>query len=263
MYRKVFFAGATGAIGSRLVPLLRDAGYEVFGTTRSRSKAAGLQAAGATPIVVDVFDAPALSRAIAAVRPEIVIHQLTDLPANLEPSRMAEGITRTTRIRTEGTRNLVTAALESGARRLIAQSLACWVYAPGPQPYFENDPLDLAAVGTGALVVEGVVTLERLTLASPPLEGVVLRYGQIYGPGTSSDEPAGSAPLHVDAAAHAALLAIKGAKPGIFNIAEDTGYVSIAKARRELGWDPGFRLRNREATGVLSATTHRSQRVID
>jgi nucleoside-diphosphate-sugar epimerase len=107
------------------------------------------------------------------------------------------------------------------------------------------------------------VTLERLTLTSPPLEGVVLRYGQIYGPGTSSDEPAGSAPLHVDAAAHAALLAIEGAEPGIFNIAEDTGYVSIAKARRELGWDPGFRLRNREATGVLSATTHRSQRVID
>jgi nucleoside-diphosphate-sugar epimerase len=108
--------------------------------------------------------------------------------------------------------------------------------------------------------VEGVVTIERLTLTSPPLEGVVLRYGQIYGPGTSSDEPAGSAPLHVDAAAHAALLAIEGAKPGIFNIAEDTGYVSIAKARRELGWDPGFRLRIGE-TGVLSATTHRSQRV--
>jgi nucleoside-diphosphate-sugar epimerase len=106
MYRKVFLAGATGAIGKRLVPLLLDAGYEVFGTTRSESKAAGLQAAGATPIVVDVFDAPALSRAIAAIRPEIVIHQLTDLPANLEPSRMAEGITRTTRIRTEGTRNL-------------------------------------------------------------------------------------------------------------------------------------------------------------
>jgi nucleoside-diphosphate-sugar epimerase len=261
MYRKVFLAGATGAIGRRLVPLLLDAGYEVSGTTRSKTKAAALQALGVTPVVVDVFDAPALSQAIAAIRPEIVIHQLTDLPAALEASGMAEGIARTTRVRTEGTRNLVTAALESGVRRLIAQSLACWVYAPGPQPYFENDPLDLAAEGTGALVVEGVVTLERLTTASPPLEGVVLRYGQIYGPGTGSDEPTGSAPLHVDAAAHAALLAIEGANPGIFNIAEDTGYVSIAKARRELGWDPGFRLRNREATGVLSATTHRSQRV--
>jgi nucleoside-diphosphate-sugar epimerase len=165
------------------VPLLVDAGYEVFGTTRSESKTAGLQAAGVTPIVVDVFDAPALSQAIASIRPEIVIHQLTDLPANLEPNRMAEGITRTTRMRTEGTRNLVTAALESGARRFIAQSLACWVYAPGPQPYSENDPLDLSAEGTGAIVVEGIVTLERLTLTSAPLEGVVLRYGQIYGPG--------------------------------------------------------------------------------
>ena len=115
--------------------------------------------------------------------------------------------------------------------------------------------------GPYAIVVEGVVALERLTTTSPPLEGVVLRYGQIYGPGTSSEEPTGSTPLHVDAAAHAALLAIEGAKPGIFNIAEDTGYVSIAKARRELGWDPGFRLRFRETTGVLSATTHRSQRV--
>ena len=260
MYRKVFLAGATGAIGKRLVPLLLDVGYEVFGTTRSESKAGRLQAAGATPIVVDVFDAAALSRAVVAARPEIVIHQLTDLPADLEPSRMAEGITRTTRIRTEGTRNLVTAALESGARRLIAQSLACWVYAPGPQPYSENDPLDLNAEETSAIVVEGIVALERLTTKSPPLEGVVLRYGQIYGPGTGFDEANGSAPLHVDAAAHAALLAIEGAKPGIFNIAEDTGYVSIAKARGELGWDPGFRLRIRE-TGVSSATTHRSQRV--
>jgi nucleoside-diphosphate-sugar epimerase len=262
MYRKVVLAGATGAIGSRLVPLLLDAGYEVFGTTRSESKAAGLQTAGATPIVVDVFDAPALSRAIATVRPEVVIHQLTDLPAALEPSGMAEGIGRTTRIRKEGTQNLVTAALEAGVRRFIAQSLACWVYAPGPQPYSENDPLDLSAEGTGAIVVDGIVTLERLTTASPPLEGVVLRYGQIYGPGTGFGEATGSAPLHVDAAAQAALLAIERAKPGIFNIAEDTGYVSITKVRRELGWDPGFRLRLREATGVLSAATHRSQRVL-
>jgi nucleoside-diphosphate-sugar epimerase len=259
MYRKVFLAGATGAIGKRLVPLLRDAGYEVFGTTRSESKAAGLQSFGVTPVVVDVFDAPALSQAVAAARPEVVIHQLTDLPANLEPSGMAEGVVHTTRIRKEGTRKLVAAALAAGVRRFIAQSLACWVYADGPEPYSESDPLDLRGDGPYAIVVEGVVALERLTTASPPLEGVVLRYGQIYGPGTGFDEATGSAPLHVDAAAQAALLAIEGAKPGIFNIAEDTGYVSIAKARRELGWDPGFRLRNRETTGLLSGTTHRLQ----
>jgi nucleoside-diphosphate-sugar epimerase len=109
------------------VPLLLEKGYEVFGTTRSENKAADLEAAGVTPIVLDVFDAPALSRSMAAVRPEIVIHQLTDLPPGLEPSAMAEGVGRTTRIRIEGTKNLVAAALQSGARRFIAQSLACWV----------------------------------------------------------------------------------------------------------------------------------------
>jgi nucleoside-diphosphate-sugar epimerase len=239
---KVFLAGATGAIGKRLVPQLLDAGHEVFGTTRSGRKVAELEAAGVTAIVVDVFDAPAVSRAMSAVRPEIVMNQLTDLPANLEPSGMAEGIVRTTRIRIEGTRNLVAAAREVGVRRIIAQSLACWVYADGPRPYSEESPLDLRADAPSAIVVEGVATLERETTMSPPLEGVVLRYGQIYGPGTGRDEPIRPAPLHVDAAAHAALLAIDRGKPGIFNIAEADGFVSIARARGEFGFDPGFRL---------------------
>ena len=239
---KVFLAGATGAIGKRLVPQLLEVGHEVFGTTRSGRKAAELEAAGVTPIVVDVFDALALSRAMTAVRPEIVMNQLTDLPANLEPSGMAEGIVRTTRIRIEGTRNLVAAALEAGVRRIIAQSLACWVYADGPRPYSENAPLDLRTDAPYAIVVEGVAALEQLTTKSPPVEGVVLRYGQLYGPGTGRDEPTRPAPLHVDAAARAAVLAIDRGKPGIFNIAEGDGFVSIARARRELGFDPGFRL---------------------
>ena len=252
---KVFLAGATGAIGKRLMPQLLDAGCEVFGTTRSGRKVAELEAAGVTPIVVDVFDALALSRAMTAVSPEIVINQLTDLPANLEPSGMAEGIIRTTRIRIEGTRNLVAAALEAGARRIVAQSLACWVYADGPRPYSENAPLDLRLEAPFAIVVEGVARLEQLTTMSPPVEGVVLRYGQIYGPGTGRDEPTRPAPLHVDAAAHAALLAIDRGKPGIFNVAEDDGFVSIARARRELGFDPGFRLEadRLPADGALAA----------
>ena len=240
---KVFLAGATGAIGKRLVPQLLDAGCEVFGTTRSPKKVDELKTAGVTPIVVDVFDAPGLTRAITAVCPQIVINQLTDLPANLEPSAMAEGVVRTTRIRIEGTRNLVAAALEAGVRRLIAKSLACWVYADGAQPYSDNAPLDLRPESPYAVVVEGVATLEELTTMSPPLEGVVLRYGQLYGPGTGRDEPTRPAPLHVDAAARAALLAIDRGKPGIFNIAEDDGFVSIAKALRELDFDPSFRLK--------------------
>jgi len=241
---KVFLAGATGAIGKRLVPQLLEAGCQVFGTTRSERKLDELNTAGVTPIVVDVFDATALSRAMTSVCPEIVINQLTDLPANLEPSGMAEGIVRTTRIRIEGTRNLVSAALEAGVRRFIAQSLACWVYADGPQPYSENAPLDLRAEAPFAVVVEGIATLEQLTTMSPPLGGVVLRYGQLYGPGTGRDGPTRPAPLHVDAAANAALLAIDRGNPGIFNIAEDDGFVSIAKAIRELNFDPGFRLKS-------------------
>jgi nucleoside-diphosphate-sugar epimerase len=113
MQRKVFLAGAGGAIGKRLVPLLLDGGYEVFGTTRSEIKATQLRAAAVEPIVVDVFNAAALSRALAAVRPEIVIHQLTDLPSGLDPSLMVEGVVRNARISREGTRNLVAAALEA------------------------------------------------------------------------------------------------------------------------------------------------------
>ncbi len=241
MPRKVFLAGATGAIGSRLGPLLANTGYEVFGTTRSETKAAELEAAGVKPIVIDVFDAPALSLVMTTVQPDIVIHQLSDLRLGRDPKLRAEATARNARIRSEGTKNLVAAASAAGASRLIAQSIA-WAYAPGPQPYLESAPLDLASDGARAISVQGVATLERLTLGSAPLVGVVLRYGQFYGPATGSAKPNGSAPVHVDAAAQATLLAIERTVTGIFNIAADTGFVSIAKARRELGWDPGFRL---------------------
>ena len=239
--KRVLVAGATGAIGSRLVPLLRSAGYEVFGTTRSPAKVRALEAAGAEPLVIDVFDAAALSREVGAVRPEAVIHQLTDLPPGLDAARMAEALPRNARIRSEGTRNLAAAALAAGARRFIAQSIA-WVYAPGPEPHAEDDALERPAEGPRAVTLEGVAALERITLQSPPLEGIVLRYGQLYGPGTGSDEARGSVPLHVDAAALAALLAIDKGRHGIFNIAEPNPHVSVEKARRELGWNSGFRL---------------------
>jgi len=237
---KIFLAGAAGAIGKRLVPLLLDAGHHVVGTTRSTTKADALRTAGAEPIVVDVFDAPALSRAVSAARPDVVVHQLTDLPPGLDPARMAEGTRRNARMRREGTQNLVAATLAAGAHRLVAQSIA-WMYAPGPQPHGEDDPLDVHATGTRAITADGVATLERLTIASPPIEGVVLRYGHLYGPGTGAE--AGEIPsLHVDAAAAAALLAIEKAPSGIYNIAEPNQYLSTDKARRELGFDPSFRL---------------------
>jgi nucleoside-diphosphate-sugar epimerase len=235
---KIFLAGAAGAIGKRLVPLLVDAGHHVVGTTRSTSKANALRAAGVEPVIVDVFDTLALSRAVSAARPDIVIHQLTDLPPGLEPARMAEGTQRNARMRREGTQNLVAAALAAGVQRLVAQSIA-WMYAPGPQPHSEDDPLDVHATGTRAVTAEGVATLERLTTSSPPIQGVVLRYGHLYGPGTGASNAEAPA-LHVDAAAAAAVLALEKAQHGIYNIAEPSGYLSTEKAQRELGFDVGI-----------------------
>ncbi len=244
---RIFLAGASGVIGRRLTPLLCDAGHQVTGTTRSASKAEALRALGADPVVVDVFDAAGLSRAVAAARPDVVIHQLTDLPPGLDPSRMQAALPRNARIRDEGTRNLVQAAIAAGARRIVAQSIA-WVYAPGPEPHAEQDPLDTEAQGSSAVTVRGVAALERWTLGSPPLAGVVLRYGQLYGPGTGAAAPAGSAPVHVDAAAYAALLAVDTPVSGIFNVAEPNHYVATEKARAELEWRSDFRLPARLAS---------------
>jgi len=237
---KIFLAGATGAIGRRLVPLLLNARHYVIGTTRSSTKVDGLRAAGVDPVVVDAFDAQGLSAAVFEARPDIIIHQLTDLPPGLDPSQMTEGTRRNARMRSQGTQNLVEAALGAGVRRLVAQSIA-WMYAPGKEPHSEDDLLDIDARGTRAITVAGVTTLERLTLSSPPIDGVVLRYGHLYGPGTgtnTADAPA----LHVDAAAWAAVLAIEKACHGIYNIAEPSGFLSTEKARRELGFDASVRL---------------------
>ncbi len=238
--RRIFLAGASGAVGSRLAMLLRKAGHFVIGTTRSATKADALRAIGALPVVVDVFDAEGLARAVATAKPEVVIHQLTDLPKDLDPRLMKEAVVRNARIRDEGTRNLVAAAIAARARRLIAQSIA-WAYAPGIEPHSESDPLDVDAQGDRGISVRGVIALEELTLRSPRLEGIVLRYGQLYGPGTHSNTPSAAAPVHVDAAAYAALLAIERGTPGAFNIAEPNAHVSTAKALAELGWSADFR----------------------
>lgn len=239
---RVFVAGATGAIGRRLVALLVSAGFAVSGTTRRAAKADALRAAGAEPVLVDAFDARALTAAVAAARPAIVIHQLTDLPPGLDPAGLPEALRRNTRLRREGTRNLVDAALGAAVRRLIAQSIA-FAYAPGPAPHGEGDPLDMAATGLRGVTVQGVAALERLVTGTPGLEGVVLRYGRLYGPGTGAEHPAAEPPtVHIDAAAQAALLAIDRGPPGIYNIAEPGPAVASGKAERELGWSADFRL---------------------
>ncbi|RKP43516.1 NAD-dependent epimerase/dehydratase family protein [Trinickia fusca] len=245
MSETVFLAGATGAIGAALVPLLVEAGYTVYGTTRRPERAAVIEAMGARPVVVDVFDRDTLTAAVARVEPTVVVHQLTDLPPGLDPQYMADAIGRNARVREEGTANLVHAALAAGCLHIVAQSIA-WAYADGEKPYLETQPLDLAADGSRGITVRGVAALERAVLGvgqdDHQAAGAVLRYGNLYGPRTGRLERAGASPVHVEAAAWATLLAVQLRATGVFNIAEDQAEVSSEKAKRELEWHPGMRL---------------------
>lgn len=237
--KTIFVAGASGVIGRRLCRLLVDDGWAVIGTTRSPDKAPDLRAIGVEPVVLDVFDAASLTDSVRAARPRVVIHQLTDLPDALDPAQMAAARIRNARIRELGTRNLVAAAVAAGARRMIAQSIA-FAYAPGPMPYREDSPLNLDDPVSG-LTARAVASLEAQVL-SAPFEGIVLRYGKLYGAGTGFDAPPAGGPLHVDAAADAARRAVSHGTPGIYNVTEEDGTVSSEKAARLLGWQPDFRI---------------------
>ena len=238
---KIFLAGAGGVIGRRLVPLLIADGHEVVGTTRSTEKVAALRALGAAPVVVDVFDAVALMRAVQVAAPQVVIHQLTDLPSAPGTPGFDAGLERNAKLRIAGTRNLVAAAKAAGVQRLIAQSIA-FVYALAPGARVESDLLNLAAKGAMGRTVAAVAALEQAVLSMP--DGIVLRYGFFYGPGTWSGEaPARQPAVHIDAAAQAALLALSKGSRGIYNVAEDSPALSSAKAKRELGFDAAFRIK--------------------
>jgi nucleoside-diphosphate-sugar epimerase len=235
---RIFLAGASGAIGRRLIPLLLGAGHEVTGSTRTEKVASELESAGVHGVVADVYDAEALKRTVVAARPDVVMHQLTDLPRVFDEKELVAAYPRNARIRIEGTRNLVAAARAAGARRFIVQSVA-FAYAPGREPHAETDPLNLTD-GPRLPTVRAAADMEQQVLVSG-MEPVVLRYGLLYGPGTWTEGPTRKPPLHVDAAAHAAFLTL-ALGSGIYNIADDEGTVSIEKARKELGFDPGFRL---------------------
>jgi len=235
----IFVAGASGAVGRFLVPLLRAEGWRVVGLTRRPEKSGLLVSLGAEPLIADVFDRETLLRSMEALRPQIVVHQLTDLPQGLDPALMDRAAGLNARIRDEGTGNLVAAALHCGADRLIAQSVA-FAYAAGPLPYSEKAPLAVEAEGRLGVSARGVASLERQVLAAP-LTGLVLRYGKFYGPGTGFDRPPPSGPVHVEAAARAAALAITRGNPGIYNVAEDDGTVISEKAKQELGWSADMR----------------------
>jgi nucleoside-diphosphate-sugar epimerase len=239
MTERIFLAGASGAIGRRLAPLLLENGWRVFGSTRSGEKAAELKKAGVEPVVVDVFDGAALRKHLSEIRPEVVIHQLTDLPYALEASQMEAALARNAMLRDAGTRNLVAAAVHAGARRLIAQSIS-FIYDEGAKPHRESDPLLPVMHPAYGETVQGVLSLER-QVTEAALEGIVLRYGLLYGPGTGFDAPIGPGSVHVDAAAKAAELAVTRGERGIYNVAETDGETSSEKAIQALGWDSGWR----------------------
>lgn len=218
---RVLLAGATGAIGRQLLPLLLSAGHTVVGTSRSASGAAAIRAAGADAVRLDVFDRDAAFRTLADARPDAVIHQLTALGER----RFDENA----RIRREGTRNLVDAAVKAGTGQIVAQSIA-WVYGPGAAPATEDEPLDASReglVGPARALEEAAASMER---------HVVLRYGLLYGPGTwyspggwaegelrEGRLAAGAAVssfVHVVDAARAALLALDW-PDGVVNVVDD------------------------------------------
>jgi nucleoside-diphosphate-sugar epimerase len=237
---KVLVAGATGVIGRRLVPMLIEAGHEVIGMTRSQAKADALEEAGATPLVCDVFNANLLHDRVKEAQPEVIVHEMTDLPPAIDPRKAEIQMAGTDRIRTEGTANLVAAALAAGTRRMVAQSIA-FAYAPsGRGLRDEEDPLYESAPAPWGRSVRAVAELERLVTASDHLEGIVLRYGFFYGAGSSYASDGSIAAqvrarrfpivgtgqgvfsfIHVDDAATATVAAVGRGWPGIYNLVDD------------------------------------------
>lgn len=235
---RVFLAGATGAIGRRLVPLLRAAGHEVTGMTRSPEKVDALRASGCDAVVADALDEEAVTTAVAEARPDAVIHQLTALPQRIDPRTIQRDFVLNDRLRSEATGMLVRAAEAAGASRIVAQSIA-FAYAPGAPGtvHDEDDPLYLDSPEPFRRSVLAVAELER---AVTEAGGVVLRYGYFYGPGSALSREGSVAKdlarrrmpvvgsgagvwslVHVDDAARATLAALEHSGPGIYNVVDD------------------------------------------
>jgi nucleoside-diphosphate-sugar epimerase len=260
---KVFVAGASGAIGRALVPQLLAAGHEVTGMTRREEKAEAIRAAGAKAVVCDVFDAAALESAVREAAPEVVIHELTALPPRLDP-KSKEALAPTNRLRREGTRNLVAAAKAAGARRLVAESVAFFYVPEGDRVKDEEAPAFGDAPGAFGEASRALAELERQVTEAEGLEGVVLRYGWLYGPGTyyagdgsqTEDFHKRRMPIvgkgtgtfsfvQVEDAASATVAAVERGAPGVYNVVDDEP-ASVAEwlpyLARAVGAKPPYRV---------------------
>jgi nucleoside-diphosphate-sugar epimerase len=233
---RVFVAGASGAIGRPLVRQLLEAGHDVTGMTRREEHAAAIRDTGADASVCDVFDREALIEAVIAAQPDVVVHELTSLPPRIDPRR-ADTYPATNRLRTEGTSTLIEAARAAGAGRFVAQSVA-FVYEPvGPRVVDERAPVIEDASGHLGEAMRAVLDCERQVLA---IDGLVLRYGYFYGPGTSFERDGTMAEdirrrrfpivgsgqgtmsfVHIDDAAEATVAACERGEPGIYNVCDD------------------------------------------
>ncbi len=235
---RVFVAGATGAIGRHLVPMLIGSGHHVTGMTRTAEKAPGLAALGAEPVVADALDGAAVTAALIAARPDAVIHQLTAIPARINPRRIERDFALNDRLRSEGTRILVDAAAAAGAGLVIAQSIA-FAYAQGPPGtvHTEDDPLQDGSIRSFARTAAALADLERAVLGA---DGTVLRYGYLYGAATAVSREGSMGEdlmrrrmpivgsgrgvwsfIHAADAAGAAVCALTAERRGVFNIVDD------------------------------------------
>jgi 2-alkyl-3-oxoalkanoate reductase len=241
---RVFVAGASGAIGGRLVPMLMEAGHAVVAMTRTADKADAIRASGAEPVLADALDADSVGAAVRAAEPEAVVHQLTALSSMTgNPRKFAEDFALTNRLRTEGTDHLLAAARAACARRFVAQSYAGWPYAREGGPVkSEDDPLDPDPPAAARDALDAMRYLDRIVPGAEGIEGVVLRYGGFYGPGTGIARGEESALIeairkrrfpvvgggtgvwsfvHIDDAASATLAALDRGAPGIYNVVDD------------------------------------------
>jgi 2-alkyl-3-oxoalkanoate reductase len=236
MTMHVFVAGATGAIGGRLIDRLVAAGNQVTATTRTAAKADRLRSLGATPVVADGLDAPAMTKAVAGARPGAIVHQMTALAGAADLRRFDRWFAKTNELRTEGIDILLAAARDAGVGRFVAQSYTGWNNPRTGGPVkAESDGLDPDPLAAQQRSLAAIRHLERAVQAAP-LEGIVLRYGNFYGPGASEQlvelirkrrfpvigDGAGVwSWIHLDDAASATVAALERGAPGVYNVADD------------------------------------------
>jgi len=239
---KIFIAGASGAIGQHLVPQLVERGHEVVGTTRSAAKTEALRALGAEPVVLDALDPDAVADAVAKAEPEVVVHQLTALGGRPGFGQVKRALAATNRLRIEGTDHLLAAAHAVGVRRFVAQSNAIWVQRAGGPVIDENGDLDPEPPKDAQSLVAALRHLEEAVTGIGWADGIAIRYGSFYGPGTGVEAAPDAVMaglvrkrrfpivgdgrgvwswVHIADAASATVAAIERGRPGLYHVADD------------------------------------------